>query len=156
MRAIFPIYTVQLAVLVSPPPSAAPGDVIEGVRAELARQGNRVRMAGHGRIEFDGPGLMGAIGTFSMRRRAATMVRGGTVVVDPADPARIHLELRYSWAVWGWPVLISCAVVLQDMDAGTRFGALVLLGAFYVYQVHAARQAYEGWIADGVRRAWRR
>jgi hypothetical protein len=153
MSAIFPVYTVQRALTVSPPASVAPHDVVEAVRAELARQGNRARTAGPGRIEFDGAGLLGAIGTFSVRRRAASMVRGGTVVLDPANPARMHLELRYSWAVWGWPVLMACIVVLQDMDPGMRLGALVLLGGFVLYQVNAARQAYESWIADGVRRA---
>lgn len=153
MSGIFPVYTVQRAITIAAPASAAPGDVIEAVRAGLARQGNRARTAGQGRIEFDGPGLLGAIGTFSARRRAATLVRGGTVLFDPADPRRIQLELRYSWAVWGWPVLFACMVVLMEMDAGTRFGALAMLAGFAVFQVTSARTAYEGWIAEAAARA---
>ncbi|MBV9110611.1 MAG: hypothetical protein JO306_14470 [Gemmatimonadetes bacterium] len=153
MSGLFPIYTVQWAVTVSPPASVAPYDLIEAVRAELARQGNRARTAGPGRIEFEGPGLLGAMGTFSVRRRAATMIRGGSVTFDPSHPARMQLELRYSWTVWGWPVLMACIVVLQEMDAGMRLGALVLLGGFVLFQVNAAREAYESWIADGARRA---
>ncbi len=133
-------------------PLAAPDAVTRAIADVLRRNGSRVTVhALAGVVEFTGPSFW--YFGFSMRRKAAPMVRGGVVVLDPADPRRIRVELRFGVISYLWPVLVACAMVAMDGSVGDRVSMLALVAGIWWLNFALARSAYESWVREAVARA---
>lgn len=128
---------------------AAPADaLLDAIGDELSRHGNTVRVAGPGRLAFDGgfPGMG--------RSGQATNVAEGMVTFDPADPSRgISLELRLSPFLVLGPLLFAAVAVLVHISVATRMAALLAIAAVTAGTIYSTWEAYEEWIEAAVRRA---
>jgi hypothetical protein len=89
-----------------------------------------------------------------MRRKAAQMVSGGVVTLDPADPhRRIRIDLRFGLLSYLWPVMAACALVAMDASAGDRAAMLAFIAGIWWLNYALARWAYESWVREAAARA---
>jgi hypothetical protein len=140
-----PIHAVHHVTI--SPPFAGPGPVLlDAVAAELQRHGNRVRRPAPRVVEFDGPGLF--YFGFSFRRKAAVLVSGGTVTLDPAAPASgVRLDLRYNpWLTYAWPCLVLALMLVQPAPLGFRALVLLVAGIACLVNYALAAGAYIAWV----------
>jgi len=133
-------------------PLAGPDAVTRAIADLLRRNGSQATVhVSAGVVEFSGPSFW--YFGFSMRRKAAPMVRTGVVTLDPANPHRILLELRFGVVSYLWPVLVACAMVAIDGSAGDRVTMLALIAGVWWFNHRLARWAYESWVREAASRA---
>lgn len=150
MAGVTPLSTVSRMELTAPP--GMPGDdVLLSIAAELERRGHDIRYCGGGTLAWDGPAPAGR----TPHHRAMKTVCGGTVTLEAPGPApRVRVELRYSVNVTYFvPALLTLVAALADFGTPTRLLMVAAVAALTWFHCHTARAVYEGWVAEGARRA---
>lgn len=152
MPELTPLATVRRMEL-TPPPGVPADDVLLSIAAELERRCHDIRHCGAGTLAWDNPSSIGR----TPRHRALKTVVGGSVTLDAPGPVPfVRVELRYSLNVtYLFPALVTLIAALADFDATGRLLLVAGVAALTWFHCWTARSAYEGWIAEGARRAAR-
>lgn len=133
-------------------PLAAPDAVAHAVADGLRRNGCRILSASGGVVAFGGPSAW--YFGFSMRRKAAPVVSGGVVTIDPAAPdRRIRVELRFNKLFYLVPALAACFMVFADGGPAERLSMLTFIGGIWWVHYALAWWAYESWVREAASRA---
>ncbi len=151
MSAVIPLATVRRMEL-TVPPSVPDDEVLRSIAAELERRGHAIRSCAGGILEWESPRSGG-----TPRHRALKTVRGGSVTLEAPGPVpRVRVELRYSVDVtYGVPALLTLVAALADITAVARTLMVAGVAALTWFHCWTARSVYEGWVAEGARRATR-
>lgn len=132
------------------PLPAAPDAVARAIADELRRNGCIVRRVAPGVVEFDGPGAV----RLSKEDRPAAIVSSGAVWLNPAaSDGRMRLALRIGPARLVMAAAWACGVVAMELPVVVRLLLLVVIVAIVWFRFDTARSIFEGWVADGARRA---
>ena len=155
MSKLVPIRPSHEVITFSPPLTAAPRLAMDRIEASLHQRGMAVRRAAPDRLEFDCSAWWKVLNGDTVSR-AAMIVRGGTIVLDPVDPhRRMHLELRYSPLMPLVMAAVACFFVLMWEEPIERVFGLLGLVSIALFSWWSARDTIETWISEAAEGAGR-